>query len=144
MKPENKRPWFSWAPHMPWPAILGLALLFNLNLLTGAAQKIETLEWWQILSLFRHPEFWTTLKEEHFNAHYFPRYAGLIAGLQLNSEVLHMILSMKRNWVKNQESEAKGEAKANAQARAWFEANKDRLPADLPPPPFLEDPPKGS
>ena len=156
MKPESKRPWYSWAPNMPWPAILGLALLFDLNLLAGVAQAIPNLHWWEIHKLCGHPEFWPTLEKEHFAAHFFPRYAGIVAALQLNTEVPVMILSLKRNWVKNQESEARGHAQghaqgkseghaeANAAARAWFEAHKDQLPANLPAPPFLDDRKNGS
>ena len=150
MEPESQRPWWSWAPNFPKPAIIALAIIVNLTII-GA---------WLYGIFFRGaatPYNPSPALDVIINANPMANLAAVLGLLQLNAEVIYMILTKRRNlWEKEQAvAEAKAKAKAaqaaaeaqaraeavaktRAEARDWFEAwQKD--PEQAPPPPWARN-----
>lgn len=163
MNEDQKRPWFSWSPNMPKPAILALALLCNLNILGfgyyNAWEEIktaltafpdlagvpaETLTQFGLASGKLLLTLLAAEAKELMDGPPIARFTGMAVLLQLNLEAIYMLLTMRRNhWEKEQavakakaEAKAEGQDQANAAARAWYEAWQ-KNPAAAPPPPFL-------
>ena len=141
MKKENPRPWWSWTPDLPRPAILGLALFIDLVVLSGLAYQVQDNPFAVIPMLqdLHNPKLQEEIKSQLFDGPFFPRFIGILTLIQLNTEAPTMILTLARHRRQQEAKKAEGNAEAEAKFRAWFEANKDRLPADLPAPPFLDD-----
>lgn len=140
MKPESRRPAGSYAPNLPKPALFGLAALADLVLPGAWAYSIFR----RGEASFVQPSPWLDII---INEDPIKNIAIILALFQLNYEAIYMFLTKRRNQHEKEEAVTQAEARAtaqatsqaNAKARAWYEANKDQLPADLPQPPFLED-----
>ena len=157
MKKENRRPWWTWTPDLPRPAILVLALFIDLVVLSGLAYALygDGFALITLLQDLNNPKLPEEIEKQLFTGHFFPRFIGILTLIQLNTEVPTMILTLARQRRQQEakkaeghaagktEGNAEGQAQANAQARAWYEAwQKD--PANAPPPPFLDDHKNGS
>ena len=135
MEPESQRPWWSWAPNFPKPAIIALAVATDLVI--GGT--------WLYGIFFRGdatPYNPRPALDVIINANPMANLVAALALLQLNAEVIYMILTKRRNhWEKEQAAaKARDEARAEtrAEARAWFEAwQKD--PEQAPPPPWARN-----
>ena len=154
MEPEAPKPWWSWAPNFPKPAIIAMALAANLVIagtwlygifVRGGADLYNPNPVWDVL----------------VNANLAANLTVIMVAIQLNYEVLPMILTSKRNhWEKEQavakvrqeakaareqaiaetraETQAETQAAERAAARAWFEAWQ-RDPNTAPPPPWARN-----
>ena len=135
MEPESQRPWWSWAPNFPKPAIIALAVATDLVI--GGT--------WLYGIFFRGeatPYNPSPALDVIINADPMANLVAVLALLQLNAEVIYMILTKRRNhWEKEQaaaKAAEKAAAKARDEARAWFEAwQKD--PEQAPPPPWARN-----
>ena len=135
MEPESQRPWWSWAPNFPKPAIIALAVATDLVI--GGT--------WLYGIFFRGdatPYNPSPVLDVIINANPMANLVAVLALLQLNAEVIYMILTKRRNyWEKEQavaKAAEKAAAKARDEARAWFEAwQKD--PEQAPPPPWARN-----
>ena len=135
MEPESHRPWWSWAPNFPKPAII--ALTVATDLVIGGT--------WLYGIFFRGdatPYNPSPVLDVIINANPMANLVAALALLQLNAEVIYMILTKRRNyWEKEQavaKAAEKAAAKAREEARAWFEAwQKD--PEQAPPPPWARN-----
>ena len=145
MKKENRRPWWTWTPDLPRPAILILALFIDLVILSGLAYTVHN-DPFAILPLFQdldNPKLQEEIKNQLFRSHFFPRFIGILTLIQLNTEVPTMILTLARQRRQQEAKKAEGSAEAEAKFRAWYEANKDKMP-DIPAPPFQNGQQNGS
>ena len=139
MEPESHRPWWSWAPNFPKPAIIALAVATDLVI--GGT--------WLYGIFFRGdatPYNPSPVLDVIINANPMANLVAVLALLQLNTEVIYMILTKRRNYWEKEQAVAKAAAKARAEARAetraearaWFEAwQKD--PEQAPPPPWAQN-----
>ena len=152
MNPESDRPWWSWAPNFPKPAIIVLALA--VDLIIGGT-------WFYGIFIrdaatFSSP---SPVGDVIINANPMANVVTALALIQLNLEVIYMILTKRRNLYEKEQAVAKAEvrakaagiaegkaqAQAEAQARAeaaaaarireWYEAHRHDL-TNAPPPPF--------
>ena len=67
-------------------------------------------------------------------------FLAVAVGIQLNTEVFHMILSKKANWADIQDAKRAVEARV----QSWYEAHKDQMGPDVPPPPINGNKPDNS
>ena len=131
MKPnEDKPPWWSYVPDFPKPAILLLALLTDL-VLPGT---------W----LFNHYSRDLDWLQAIINQNPMANLAAILALFQLNFEVVYMFLTKRRNQTEKEaavaaavkQAEARTEARIETRVQSWYEAHKDQMGADVPPPPL--------
>ena len=156
MIPESDRPWWSWAPNFPKPAIIVLALA--VDLIIGGT-------WFYGIFIrdaatFSNP---SPVGDVIINANPMANVVTALALIQLNLEVIYMILTMRRNLYEKEQAVAKakaeaevrakaegiaeGKAQAQAEAKAqaeaaaaarireWYEAHRHDL-TNAPPPPY--------
>ena len=136
MNPESDRPWWSWAPNFPKPAIIVLALA--VDLIIGGT-------WFYGIFIrdaatFSSP---SPVGDVIINANPMANVVTALALIQLNLEVIYMILTMRRNLYEKERAEARakaegiaeGKAQAEARIREWYEAHRHDL-TNAPPPPF--------
>ncbi len=136
MNPESDRPWWSWAPNFPKPAIIVLALA--VDLIIGGT-------WFYGIFIrdaatFSNP---SPVGDVIINANPMANVVTALALIQLNLEVIYMILTKRRNLYEKEqavakakaEAEARGEAAAAARIREWYEAHRHDL-TNAPPPPY--------
>ena len=148
MNPEPDKPWWSWAPNFPKPAIIVLALA--VDLIIGGT-------WFYGIFMrgdatFSNPSpVWDVI----INANPMANVVTALALIQLNLEVIYMILTKRRNLYEKEQAEARakaegiaeGKAQAQAEAKAqaeaaaaarireWYEAHRHDL-TNAPPPPY--------
>ena len=140
MNPESDRPWWSWAPNFPKPAIIAIALA--VDLIIGGT-------WFYGIFIrdaatFSNP---SPVGDVIINANPMANVATALALIQLNLEVIYMILTKRRNLYEKEQAVAKakaeaevrakaaGEAAAAARIREWYEAHRHDL-TNAPPPPY--------
>ena len=144
MNPESDRPWWSWAPNFPKPAIIVLALA--VDLIIGGT-------WFYGIFIrdaatFSNP---SPVGDVIINANPMANVVTALALIQLNLEVIYMILTMRRNLYEKEQAVAKAKAEAKAEAevrgkaageaaaaariREWYEAHRHDL-TNAPPPPY--------
>lgn len=123
----HKPPW-SWAPNMPKPLIVALALL--VDIIAGGT-------WYYHYNFVVSQDltFIHRLLQTLVNPSPAPNLATVLALFQFNLEVPYMILTRKRNAIEKEAAVAKATAETEAKFRDWYEANKDNL-GNVPPPPF--------
>ena len=140
MNPESDRPWWSWAPNFPKPAIIVLALA--VDLINGGT-------WFYGIFIRGDATFSSPspVGDVIINADPMANVVTALALIQLNLEVIYMILTMRRNLYEKEQAVAKakaeaevrakaaGEAAAAARIREWYEAHRHDL-ANAPPPPY--------
>ena len=161
MNPEPDKPWWSWAPNFPKPAIIILALAVDLIIggtwFYGIFMRGE--------STFSSPN---PVGDVIINVNPMANVATALALIQLNLEVIYMILTMRRNLYEKEQAVAKAKAEAEARAEAaaaeaeargiaqgkaageaaaeaaaaarireWYEAHRHDL-SDVPPPPYID------
>ena len=140
MNPESDRPWWSWAPNFPKPAIIVLALA--VDLIIGGT-------WFYGIFIrdaatFSNP---SPVGDVIINANPMANVVTALALIQLNLEVIYMILTKRRNLYEKEQAEARAkaagiaegkaqaEAAAAARIREWYEAHRHDL-TNAPPPPY--------
>ena len=151
MNPEPDKPWWSWAPNFPKPAIIILALA--VDLIIGGT-------WFYGIFIrdaatFSSP---SPAGDVIINANPMANVATALTLIQLNLEVIYMILTKRRNLYEKEQAVAKAKAEAEAEAaaaaarakaagiaqgqaeteariREWYEAHRHDL-ANAPPPPY--------
>ena len=133
MRPEEKAPWWSWAPRFPKKGILGAAGIYDAVAAATILRNLDkagNLKIWPTAENLLDASMADTITANAVAA-------GLL--IQLHAEVFWMILTLKANYEEKKEAKAAGRAEGNAETeakfRAWYEANKDKL-QDAPPPPF--------
>ena len=124
MPEEQPGNWWSWAPRFPKWAIVGAALIFNLVAAETIAINLITAEtkpdgFLQITALIQTPGI-------------IANFLALIIGIQLNFEVIYMILTKKANEAAIQDAKRAVEARV----QSWYEAHKNQMGPDVPPPPI--------
>ena len=152
MNPESDRPWWSWAPNFPKPAIIAIALAVDLIIggtwFYGIFMRGE--------ATFSNP---SPVGDVIINANPMANVATALALIQLNLEVIYMILTKRRNLYEKEQAVAKAKAEAEVRAKAegiaqgkaagiaqgqaetearireWYEAHRHDL-TNAPPPPF--------
>ena len=151
MNPESDRPWWSWAPNFPKPAIIAIALAVDLIIggtwFYGIFMRGE--------ATFSNP---SPVGDVIINPNPMANVATALALIQLNLEVIYMILTMRRNLYEKEQAVAKakaeaeaaaaaatarakaagiaqGQAEAEARIREWYEAHRHDL-TNAPPPPY--------
>ena len=152
MNPESDRPWWSWAPNFPKPAIIVLALA--VDLIIGGT-------WFYGIFIrdaatFSSP---SPVGDVIINANPMANVVTALALIQLNLEVIYMILTKRRNLYEKEQAVAKAKAEAEVRAKAegiaqgiaqgqaqaeataaarireWYEAHRHDL-SNAPPPPY--------
>jgi len=151
MNPEPDKPWWSWAPNFPKPAIIAIALA--VDLIIGGT-------WFYGIFIrgeatFSNP---SPVGDVIINANPMANVATALALIQLNLEVIYMILTKRRNLYEKEQAVAKakaeaeaeaeaaaarakaagiaqGQAEAEARIREWYETHRHDL-TNAPPPPF--------
>ena len=140
MNPESDKPWWSWAPNFPKPAIIVLAMA--VDLIIGGT-------WFYGIFIrdaatFSSP---SPVGDVIINADPMANVVTALALIQLNLEVIYMILTKRRNLYEKEQAVAKakaeaevrakaaGEAAAAARIREWYEAHRHDL-TNAPPPPY--------
>ena len=160
MNPESDRPWWSWAPNFPKPAIIVLALA--VDLIIGGT-------WFYGIFIRGDATFSSPspVGDVIINADPMANVVTALALIQLNLEVIYMILTMRRNLYEKEQAVAKAKAEAEVRAKAegiaegkaegiaqgkaagiaqgqaetearireWYEAHRHDL-TNAPPPPF--------
>ena len=159
MNPESDRPWWSWAPNFPKPAIIAIALAVDLIIggtwFYGIFMRGE--------ATFSSP---SPVGDVIINVNPMANVATALALIQLNLEVIYMILTKRRNLYEKEQAVAKAKAEAEAEAaaaaaqaeargkaagiaqgeaqaeaaaaariREWYEAHRHDL-TNAPPPPY--------
>ena len=135
MEQQQDKPWWTYAPYFPKEAIIILAL---------AADVIIPGTW--AINFFYRADYPTSdlppLLDAIISRNPMVNLTSLLALLQLNLEVYDMILNRKRVYVEKMEAvaaaEAKAEARVKAELKAWYDANKDKMP-DVAPLPWLDN-----
>ena len=151
MNPESDRPWWSWAPNFPKPAIIAIALAVDLIIGGTWFYGIFMRE----AATFSSP---SPVGDVIINPNPMANVATALALIQLNLEVIYMILTMRRNLYEKEQAVAKakaeaeaaaaaatarakaagiaqGQAEAEARIREWYEAHRHDL-TNAPPPPY--------
>ena len=152
MNPEPDRPWWSWAPNFPKPAIIAIALA--VDLIIGGT-------WFYGIFIrdaatFSNP---SPVGDVIINVNPMANVATALALIQLNLEVIYMILTKRRNLYEKEQAVAKAKAEAEVRAKAegiaegiaqgqaqaeaaaaarireWYEAHRHDL-TNAPPPPY--------
>ncbi len=144
MIPESARPWWSWAPNFPKPAIIAIALA--VDLIIGGT-------WFYGIFIRDAATFGSPspVGDVIINANPMANVVTALALIQLNLEVIYMILTKRRNLYEKEQAEARakaegiaqgkaagiaqGQAEAEARIREWYEAHRHDL-TNAPPPPF--------
>ena len=141
MRPEEKAPWWSWAPRFPKKGILCAAGIYDAvaaATILRNLDKADSLKVWPSVENMLDASMADTITANAVAV-------GLL--IQLHAEVFWMILTLKANYEEKKEAKAagiaegkaegraEGNAEAEAKFRAWYEAHKDKL-QDAPPPPF--------
>ena len=171
MIPESDRPWWSWAPNFPKPAIIVLALA--VDLIIGGT-------WFYGIFMRGDATFSSPspVGDVIINANPMANVVTALALIQLNLEVIYMILTKRRNLYEKEQAVAKAkaeaeaaaaaaaarakaagiaqgkaagiaqgqaqaEAEAEARIREWYEAHRHDL-ANAPPPPYSNGYPNGA
>ena len=152
MNPESDRPWWSWAPNFPKPAIIAIALAVDLIIggtwFYGIFMRGE--------ATFSSP---SPVGDVIINVNPMANVATALALIQLNLEVIYMILTKRRNLYEKEQAVAKAKAEAEVRAKAegiaegiaqgqaqaeaaaaarireWYEAHRHDL-TNAPPPPY--------
>ena len=111
MIPESDRPWWSWAPNFPKPAIIVLALA--VDLIIGGT-------WFYGIFIrdaatFSSP---SPVGDVIINANPMANVVTALALIQLNLEVIYMILTKRRNLYEKEQAVAKAKAEAEVRAKA--------------------------
>ena len=150
MIPEPDKPWWSWAPNFPKPAIIAIALA--VDLIIGGT-------WFYGIFIrdaatFSNP---SPVGDVIINANPMANVATALTLIQLNLEVIYMILTKRRNLYEKEQAEARakaagiaegkaqgkaagiaqGQAEAEARIREWYEAHRHDL-TNAPPPPYID------
>ena len=144
MNPESDRPWWSWAPNFPKPAIIAIALAVDLIIGGTWFYGIFIRE----AATFSSPN---PAGDVIINANPMANVATALTLIQLNLEVIYMILTKRRNLYEKEQAVAKakaeaevrakaagiaqGQAEAEARIREWYEAHRHDL-TNAPPPPY--------
>ena len=156
MNPESDRPWWSWAPNFPKPAIIAIALAVDLIIGGTWFYGIFIRE----AATFSSP---SPVGDVIINVNPMANVATALALIQLNLEVIYMILTKRRNLYEKEQAEARAkaegiaegkaegiaqgkaagiaqgqaqaEAAAAARIREWYEAHRHDL-SNAPPPPY--------
>ena len=148
MIPESDRPWWSWAPNFPKPAIIAIALA--VDLIIGGT-------WFYGIFIRDAATFSSPgpVGDVIINVNPMANVATALALIQLNLEVIYMILTMRRNLYEKEQAVAKAKAEAEVRAKAegiaegkaaaeaaaaarireWYEAHRHDL-TNAPPPPY--------
>ena len=111
MNPESDRPWWSWAPNFPKPAIIVLALA--VDLIIGGT-------WFYGIFIrdaatFSSP---SPVGDVIINANPMANVVTALALTQLNLEVIYMILTKRRNLYEKEQAVAKAKAEVEVRAKA--------------------------
>ena len=111
MIPESDRPWWSWAPNFPKPAIIAIALAVDLIIggtwFYGIFMRGE--------ATFSNP---SPVGDVIINVNPMANVATALALIQLNLEVIYMILTKRRNLYEKEQAVAKAKAEAEVRAKA--------------------------